>query len=282
MRNKICLYTPPYSNISSYFEMVDIAAKYGISLETISLLELSEPDIEFAKKLRKYADEKGVKIPCVSLGINLVGEDSAEQIEKAKKYADIAVILGSPYLHHTVAFYYLEPEKVLAKREHYVKKGIEAIREVYDYAKSIGIRTIYEDQGFIFNGVKGFGEIFEKSEREPGVVADFGNIAGADEKIEDFIPVFADKIVHAHVKDYVLYEKGADVAGAYPSISGVLHKEVQFGKGIVDMDKVFNSLEEIGYDGYYGLECEPFGEDEVKTFEEEIAFVEKYIKKNEI
>lgn len=279
MRNKICLYTPPYSDITSYFEMVDIAAKYGLSLETISLLELSEPDIEFAKKLRRYADEKGVKIPCVSLGINLVGDDSAEMIEKAKRYADIAAILGSPYLHHTVAFYYRDPDKVLEKHDHYLEKGIQAIREVYDYAKTLGVRTIYEDQGFIFNGVKGFANVFE-SKRDVGVVADFGNISGVDEKIEDFIPVYADKIVHVHVKDYLIFEKGSEVPGAFASVSGTLHKEVPFGKGVVDMDKVFGQIKDMDYDGYYGLECESAeGEEGVKIFEENIAFVEKYLSK---
>ena len=47
------------------------------------------------------------------------------------------------------------------------------------------------------------------------VVAGFGNIQFVDEDVEEFIPAFADRIVHVHVKDYLVTsgnsrEKAAD------------------------------------------------------------------------
>ena len=81
--------------------MVDIAEKFGFqAIETINAFELSVPDLEFAKKLRQYADEKNITFACVSVGLDLVGEDREEAIQKVKGYADVAKILGSPYLHH--------------------------------------------------------------------------------------------------------------------------------------------------------------------------------------
>ena len=281
MNSKITLYSPPFSSVKSYFEMVDIAAEYGLNLETINLLELSEPDLEFAKKLRKYADEKNVKVTCVSVGMNIVGDDSREMIEKMKKYADIAAILGSPYLHHTVAFYFFNPDEVLENRDEYFKKGIAAVQEVYDYAEKLGVRTIHEDQGFIFNGVGGIGAISELSGRNTGVVADFGNILFADETIEDFIPKISNKIVNVHIKDYTSSPEGTYEADEFTLMS-IKHNKLEdcaFGEGVVNFDRAFEELEKMGYDGYYAMECPPLG-DERKTFENNIKFVERYINRN--
>lgn len=281
MNSKISLYTTPFSSVKSYFEMVDIAAEYGLNLETINSFELKEPDLEFAKKLRKYADEKNVKVTCVSVGMNIVGEDSREMIEKMKKYADVAAILGSPYLHHTVAFYFFNPDEVLKNHEEYLKKGIAAIQEIYDYAEKLGVRTLHEDQGFIFNGVDGFGSIKELSGRNTGVVADFGNILFADGAIEDFIPVFADRIMNVHIKDYTSAPEGTYEADEFTLMS-IGHKKLEdcaFGEGVVNFDRAFEELEKMGYDGYYALECPPLG-DERKTFENNIKFIERYINRS--
>ena len=281
MNSKISLYSTPFSSVKSYFEMVDIAAEYGLNLETINSFELKEPDLEFAKKLRKYADEKNVKVTCVSVGMNIVGDDSREMIEKMKKYADVAAILGSPYLHHTVAFYFFNPDEVLKNRDEYLEKGIAAIQEIYDYAEKLGVRTLHEDQGFIFNGVDGFGKIRELSGRNTGVVADFGNILFADGAIEEFIPKFADKIMNVHIKDYTRVPEGAYEADEFTLMS-IGHKKLQdcaFGEGVVDFDRAFEELEKMGYDGYYAMECPPLG-DERKTFEDNIKLLERYINRN--
>ena len=102
--DRFCLYMPPLTSIRSYKEMVDYAAAHGITqLETLNILDLSTPDLEVAKELKAYASEKGITFPCVSVGISLVDDDRTEAIETLKRYADVAKILGSPFLHHTIA-----------------------------------------------------------------------------------------------------------------------------------------------------------------------------------
>jgi sugar phosphate isomerase/epimerase len=86
MEERISFYMPPFTNVTSFFEMVDLAHKYGIkNLETLNILDFQEPDLELAKKLREYADSKGIKFCCVSVGVDLVGENGKENIEKLKK-----------------------------------------------------------------------------------------------------------------------------------------------------------------------------------------------------
>lgn len=280
MNSRISIYTPPFSKIKSYYEMVDIAEKYGLNAETINLMELSEPDVEFAKKLKSYADARNVRFTCVSAGLNLVGENAEEMIERAKRYADVASILGSPYLHHTIAFDIFNPQEVIGHREEYLKRGTEAVAEIFDYAATVGVTTLHEDQGFVFNGVDGIKAIGKMSGRKTGVVADFGNILFDDTEIQDFIPFFADSIANVHLKDYKIYPKGTYEKNDQDLISKRGNKLVDcaLGEGAVDFDRGFEELEKIGYNGYIAIEC-PSLDNEEQTFENNIKFIERYLNK---
>lgn len=268
-QNKFCLYIPPLSSIGSYLEMVDYAVEHGIhQLETLNILELSTPDLEFARKLRAYADAKGVSFPCVSVGIDLVNNDRQEAIEAVKRYADIAKILGSPYLHHTIALNFSDPELAARNYELFYQRGVAAVREIFDYAASLGIRTIYEDQGFIFNGKENFTRFLQEVDRNVGVVADFGNIQFVDEDVEHFIPAVARQIVHVHVKDYQVTDSSTRsiLPGEYTSRGGRYLGCCLAGQGSVHMDAAFKALQAIGYRGAVSLEGDPIGPDEEASF----------------
>lgn len=267
--DKFCLYMPPISSIASYREMVDYAVAHGIShLETLNILDLSTPDLAVARELKAYADSKGISFPCVSVGISLVDDDRREKIEELKGYAHIAKILGSPYLHHTIALNFSDPQKIAENFELYYSRGIEAVREVFDYAAALGIRTIYEDQGFVFNGRETFTRFLQDVERNVGVVADFGNIQFVDEAVEDFIPAFADRIVHVHTKDYIVTPGGSreKLPGEYTSKGGNYLQGCLIGEGSVHTEDAFRALQAMGYSGFVALEGDPIGPDEEASF----------------
>lgn len=278
-KHKFCLYMPPVSSISSYKEMVDYAYSHGIqNLETLNLLDLSIPDLKVAAELKAYASSKGISFPCVSVGLNLVGEDRKEAIETAKRYADVAKILGSPYLHHTIALNFSEPRKIADNFETYYSRGLEAVREIFDYAASLGIRTIYEDQGFLFNGCQTFARFLAEVDRNVGVVADFGNIQFVDEDVENFIPAFADRIVHVHAKDYIVTPGGREKeADEYTSRGGNYLKGCLIGEGSVHTDAAFRALQAMGYKGFVALEGDPIGPDEEASFCKNMETVIRYM-----
>ena len=61
MNDRICFYSQPFSSVQTYYDMIDVSAEYGMKyIEGFNMLDFAEPDIEAAKKIRKYADEKGV------------------------------------------------------------------------------------------------------------------------------------------------------------------------------------------------------------------------------
>lgn len=279
-KTSFCLYMPPVSTIRTYREMVDYAVAHGISyLETLNILDLSTPDLQVARDLKAYADEKGISFPCVSVGLSLVDDDREEAIETVKRYADMAKILGSPYLHHTIALNFSEPEKIAANFVLFYERGLAAAREIFDYAATLGIRTVYEDQGFLFNGCETFARFLREVDRNVGVVADFGNIQFVDEQVEDFIPRFADRIVHVHTKDYIVTPGGSREkhADEYTSKGGNYLLGCRIGEGSVHTEAAFRALQAIGYHGFVSLEGDPIGPDEEASFRKNLDTVIRYM-----
>lgn len=280
MHEKICLYSTPFFDVTSYLQLVDIAAKYQIqNIETINGWELAKPDLDFARKLRSYADEKGIQFTCASVGINMVGDNWEDVIQEVKGHADVAAILGAPYLHHTIALSITNPENTIKNFQLFYERGLTAVRKVYDYAASLGIRTIFEDQGFLFNGVENFGKFLQEVDRNVGVLADFGNIMFVDEVVEDFIPPFADRIVNVHVKDYIqtMHPTRQPNANEYETLHGNYLEDCALGDGNVNFEAAFDQLRKIGYSGYYALECPPQREDAEAAFLKNIAYLESFL-----
>ena len=278
--SEFCLYMPPLSSITTYREMVDLAAEHGIrQLETLNILDLSTPNPDVARSLKAYAAEKGISFPCVSLGLDLVLDNHEEALEEAKRYVEIAAILGSPYFHHTIALNFSDPQLTSQNFDLFYNRGLKAVRALYDYAQTFGIRTIYEDQGFLFNGIENFSRFLRDVDRNIGVVADFGNIQFVDQQVEDFIRAFRDRIAHVHVKDYRVTPgayREKEVA-EYTTWGGNYLLDCLVDTGNVHTAEGFRALQDIGYHGSVSLECNPIGPDESASFRQNLAAVNRYI-----
>ena len=252
MNKKLCFYSQPFPRIKSYYEMIDLAVEYGLNaVEGYCFMEFETPDLEAAKKIREYADRKNVSFPCFSVAVKFAAMQ--ENKERLKKYAEVAKILGSPYLHHTIVSECVDPSKVLPHKEELFNDGIEAVREIYDYAESIGIKTIYEEQGYIFNGIEGFGRFIKEVGRDVGVVLDFGNIYESTDGLLEFIEEFKDLIVHVHVKDVKLSDSN-DGNDGFSTLNGKYMFEADLGKGDAKAEEAVELLKEHGYNGFYALE----------------------------
>lgn len=254
MNEFLTFYTPPMPAMKSYRATIDAAAEHGLAtVEGLNSFEFATPDPAVAREMREYADSRGVSFACFSVFCNLVGEHADEEIAKVKAYADVAAILGAPYLHHTIVCEYSNPENVLPYSEEYFAQGIRAVREIYDYAAERGVKTIYEDQGYLFNGVRNFGRFLNEVERDVGVVADFGNITMAGENIVDFLKAFAPRVCHVHLKDVHMTADNPDGSGLKTLDDRYMH-EVPLGTGDVPFGEAARLLREAGYHGYYALE----------------------------
>ena len=253
VREKVCLYTcRPWAY--SYAELMSYGAEQGFrGVELLNHAEVVQPDMTAARELKKMAKEHGLMIPCFSVGLNLVGADRAENVEKVKRYAEICSDLEIPYLHHTVALRFstvTDPEARLK----YFAEGVEITSEIAEYANRLGVKTLLEDQGFVVNGVENYGRFRKEANNCFDVLLDVGNICFVDETAGAFAEAFSDNIVHTHVKEYHITKTAPEGITSYRTLGGSYLSNAIAGEGDIDYDRVKKVLERIGYSGVYSME----------------------------
>ena len=216
--------------------------------------ELATPEVEFSRRLKAEADKLGVCLPTLSVGIDITAEGSVEAL---KGYAECAAAMGMKYLHHTI-YPYLDPKLAQQPFEPLLERAVVAAREVYDYAAALGVTCVYEDQGFVFNGIERYDAFLSALDRPAGVVLDVGNIAFVDENADDFARKYAEKIVHCHVKDYKKCAHPSEKGYALADGSGL--ELANIGEGDMKIVESVEILRNAGFDGWFMLECSPIAD----------------------
>lgn len=260
--------------------MIDLAADYGAKvIEGFNRWELKTADPEAAKKLRAYAEKKGIRFVCLSCYCEMLPDNAPEQIQKMKAYANIAGILGAPWLHHTLVSGYSDPNYVLKNADLLLAAAANTARQIYDYCQELAIRPIYENHGYLINGIKGFSRFLEKTDRDVGILLDTGNSYSVDESPELFVKAFSGRIAHVHLKD-VCYSTIPASSEWRCTRNHHYYKNAEPGRGIVDLTAIMSQLESTGYQGYYALE---FGapHDDSPVLDEAISRFSTHLQKYE-
>lgn len=245
----------------SFYDAVDYCAKAGFeALEPYPAHEFAVPDadaLKAAQRLGQHAKEMGVRINCFSMGINITTGDTVRaNIEKLKRYAEIAAAMGSPFLHHTLLPGLSHGRDANVTFRELLNVAVSGVREVYDAAQTFGVRAVYEDQGFVFNGCERFERFLDAVERPVGVVADLGNILFVDETPMEFVGRFAPYVAHVHVKDYIAKKSTDNYPGEewYNTRSGGYLRGTIVGHGVNDFVACCRILINAGYTGSFSLE----------------------------
>lgn len=245
------------------------AAEHGFSaVEFLESAGKSDPSVvkntAMAKEARKILAAKGLHTACWSVGTTVY--KSPEAVASLKRQAEIVSELECPFLHHTLLLW-LKPFEGMPSFEEGIACAVEAAAEVADYAKPLGVKCIYEDQGLFANGVDGFGAFYKQMKKRcsnVGVCGDMGNSLFVDEGAERFFAAYAEDICHVHVKDYMIRTFAeAPSRNWYPTKGGRWLRETMVGDGNVDVASCMDILQQAGYKGTYALELshpEPFEE----------------------
>ena len=281
MREHISMYVTPVSGITSYFQLIDLAHEYGIRyVDFLNHYELLQPDPTQAAAIRRYLDERNMQACCLTMGLSLVGDETAraDSIARAKQYVDIAEILGAPFFHHTIAPGLNDAAYMRENHDRIFAQGVAGVQEIFDYAAAKSIRTVFENQGFLFNGTANMTAFLQQAQRHIGLVGDIGNILFVDEHAVDYLPAVMPAVVHMHIKDYI-YTDGSTRTpqeGEFITAAGNYLLDCPFGEGCVDFDRVFAILKEGGYNGLFSLECPPIPPDDRAVFERNLAYLDRY------
>lgn len=198
---------------------------------------------------------EGMPVSCISCYADVVSTEppyrvNTDAIEAIKRCVDLAKIIGSPLVHHTLV------TRLSGTRDNYSEVlpiAIAAADEVAVYAKERGVSVIYEPQGMLFNGLSGFSGFLDKmleGHSNVGVCLDVGNTLWVDEDCLAITEKYATNVKHLHLKDYIL---GVDDT-PYKTHGGKTIKEVALGRGIVDISGALQILESSGYTGAISIE----------------------------
>ncbi|MBR4748526.1 MAG: sugar phosphate isomerase/epimerase [Abditibacteriota bacterium] len=136
---------------------------------------------------------------------------------------------------------------------------VEGVREVTGYAKSLGIKTMFENHGyFMQNSERCRALIEEVADPNFGALIDIGNFSCADDNNAVAVKRMLPYVFHVHAKDFYLkpfYEEGS-YEGWFASSNGTHICGAVLGEGDVPVKAIFDLIKAAGYDGAVSLEYE--------------------------
>ena len=210
-------------------------------------------DRETARRYRAVLKDHGLTVACFSAAARLWDPDrsdaeAASEEARLLRLAQMAAELGSPYLHHTVVMTW----DTQTPYNEVLDRVTEPAVRVAEYARSLGVRVLYEPQGFYFNGNDGFRGLYRRVKAAcptVGVCTDIGNPMFVDEDPLLFVQEFARETCHVHVKDYRVCASAPDRSRGGRGLDPVL-----LGTGEVHAAECLSVLADAGYTGYFGVE----------------------------
>jgi sugar phosphate isomerase/epimerase len=242
----------------SLHEAVDMVVEYGIdAIEPYPVNELSEYNLSAAKAFGEYCCSKKVSIPCFSMLGSLESLNYKEEVERLKGFIEMAAAMGAEMFHHTLVPSLKHNAAQMPLYKEIMPQLISACEELCDYASRYNITCVYEDQGFVINGINAYEEFYLNLNRaNKGVVADLGNILFVGEEPQDFTGHFAPLVKHVHVKDYLVKPGSGQFPGEgwYLSANGDYLRGTIIGHGTIDFIQTIKILLRADYNGYYSIE----------------------------
>jgi len=217
------------------FDFVDFCADHGFPAAEMTGYYFPKPlTDEFLNDLKKYLYLRGVNASGTSLGANFSPTDKAklrEQIDSVKKWVDVAVALGAPYIR-VFAGKAKDKDVTLADAQ---KQCIESIQECAEYAGTKGVFIGLEnDQGITMNAGQTLALLHGVKSPWFGLNLDLGNFKVPDPYAD--VAQCAPYAINVHCKVNTL------PTGKPPESA--------------DYNRQFKILRDVDYQGYIALEYE--------------------------
>jgi sugar phosphate isomerase/epimerase len=230
-------------------EFSDFPAPEGKSLEA------------FAMELAKASKEAGLEICNYATHADLLygsEGDMEKEVQRLKSRVDVAKILGSPMMRHDACWGLKEVSSCRTWRDA-VKLMAPAIREVTQYAASLGIRTMTENHGYFLQDSARMEElVLAVNHPNYGLLVDMGNFMCADECSIKALATAMPYAFHVHAKDF-LYKTGTELRpddSWFPTRGGNFLRGTILGHGVVSVGQCINYVKKCGYSGIVSLEFE--------------------------
>ena len=250
---------------SGEIKFMDIFPKAReIGYKVMEFIDLPVPDgtdiISFAQKIAERCKESDIEITQYSPGADFLlgsGGDPWAEAERIKRQVDVAKALGAYGVRHDHAWRFTDPRR--KNWEDALKIIADPIREVARYAASLGIKTMSENHGRMFQEGKRMEALVRAVDHENyGILVDIGNNVCVDADPLDGVLIMAPYCMHVHAKDFLVKPGNTTDPGAGwgRSSHGNYIRGTVIGHGMIQMPQTFQILREANYDGVVSLEFE--------------------------
>lgn len=241
-----------------------------IADQGIKAVEVSAVDGEFAQdprkrseQLRKHADKRGLVIPslCVGAELLLPAEAQRKTIDQLKVFVDCAHIFGATSMRHDVTRGFGKHSEGVPGAPTFgnaLKVVVPAIREVADYAQPKKVKTSLENHGFYMQASVRVEKLIKAvNHKNYGLTIDMGNFLCVNENPVKAVARLAKYAVMAHTKDFHVKKKAVRPAtGWFDTPTAIALRGAIVGHGVIDVPAELALLKKAGYKGYLSLEFE--------------------------
>ena len=241
-----------------------IAASEGEHLELAVLGDDADSPIPniasdpaYVDQIRTAAEAAGVPLTNLAIGADLSDGDP-KQIERVKKYVDLAERLGITRMRHDVVPHRGHEGDDTPLFEQVLPSIVAASKEIAQYAATKGITTSLENHGFFVQSAERVRRIIHAVD-EPNFLTtlDVGNFVCVDEAPEVSVAQNLPYAMVVHFKDfYIRPADAAPGAGWFRSRGGKHLRGAVVGNGDIDLRAVARAITESDFTGYAAIEFE--------------------------
>ena len=212
--------------------------------------------MQHALDLKSAADKACIEIVSLCVGADLLKEGD-EEINKLKRYVDIAASIGIKKMRHDITGG--RSGKEYKSYSELVPMLSEKVRIIADYAESKGVMTMTENHGYFSQDSERIEMLYNAvNHKNFGVLCDLGNFMCADENPVDALTRLAPFAVHVHAKDFIFkpFDAADPGAGSFRTRAGNYLRGTIVGHGAVPVKQCLYQLKKHGYDECLVVEFE--------------------------
>lgn len=238
-----------------------------LGFDAIEFTDLTLPEgvgeEEYARQIREKCEKVGLPVSNYTISADLLNhaDGGKAEVERLKKKVDVAAILGTNCMRHDAAWGFLGEENKRNGRgfRNVVGQLADCCREVTEYAKERGIRTMVENHGQ-FAQEPDLVELLINTVNHPnfGWLCDMGNFLCADVNPVEAVGKAAPYAFYVHAKDFIIKSGNEPDPGRgfFQTRAANYLRGTIVGHGAVAVKQCLKILKNAGYDGFIGLEFE--------------------------
>lgn len=245
-------------------ECIALAKESGF--DGIEFVDFSVPEgqtkEEYAAFLRAECERLGIKPVAYTISADLINGsegDTEKEIARLKKEVEIANILGVKKMRHDATWGLHKETRGYRGFDDVLPILAKGCREVSEYAKQFGIKTMVENHGFFCQESTRVEKLVNAVASDNfGLLVDIGNFMCADENPIEAVGRVAPYAFHVHAKDFHKKSGNAPMFcdGFFKTRGGTYLRGAIIGHGDVPVYQCISTLIDNGYDDFITVEFE--------------------------